>query len=607
MDTTETKMSPLFAVVSYTSFPRFFFPSIHNTSTVVVIRLSAECRDGVTSCVDCFRVGAERYPHQRSHRYRVISGLAVPIYEPTWGADEEFLLLEAIDTYGPGAWHLISDRVGDKTAEECRAHYYAVYVHSASSPSPSAVPSMAGYDIKYGVQPVVRMHEMTSTKKRRGGSMGAAGSKQDGSGAGGAEGASGPSGGGGGAAGSSSPGGQKGGRGGTSRARVQQNDDVKPEGGEHDKTGSTRQLRIAAEAGEGVAGTATEGNMVEITGFNVKRNEFDHEWDHEAEIPIADLDFRDDDSEEIKQAKLRMLEIYNRRLDDRERVKQFILDRGLLNMKKEGALNKKRSAEEKLVRAKLRPFARLHSDDDHEALVHGLLVEQQLRLRIGQLKELRRHGIQSLFDGDCMELERRKRQQLIWGASGIGPHPLNPPTFYPTRGATGMSLPIADLQRTLKGDPYGLGTMGSGPAAESGVSDRQMRYLKSRGADDLVLPVGLAGGNALQSAPRELRGLLDQRGEGRNPNVDPIRGTDMTVLRSWREYRAGSPDAMDVEGFPGSGALSSDEIIQCAKLRVVPALYLKAKALVQAETEGGATPSVEAVTAFLEKKQQQQK
>jgi hypothetical protein len=51
-------------------------------------------------------------------------------------------------------------------------------------------------------------------------------------------------------------------------------------------------------------------------GWHAKRFEFEPEWDNEAEQAIADLEFKDDDSPEEVAGKLRMLDIYNKRLDE---------------------------------------------------------------------------------------------------------------------------------------------------------------------------------------------------------------------------------------------------------------------------------------------------
>ncbi len=57
-------------------------------------------------------------------------------------------------------------------------------------------------------------------------------------------------------------------------------------------------------------------SITDITGYSRTRQEFETEWDNDAEQTIADLEFSPDDSEEDRAGKLRLMEIYNLRLDE---------------------------------------------------------------------------------------------------------------------------------------------------------------------------------------------------------------------------------------------------------------------------------------------------
>lgn len=48
------------------------------------------------------------------------------------------------------------------------------------------------------------------------------------------------------------------------------------------------------------------------------RREFDVEYDNEAELLLAEMEFLDDDTEEEIKIKDNILEIYNKRLEERE-------------------------------------------------------------------------------------------------------------------------------------------------------------------------------------------------------------------------------------------------------------------------------------------------
>ena len=56
------------------------------------------------------------------------------------------LLLEGLDMYGLGNWAASGDHVATKTAAECRAHYFQIYIDSPNFPLPWPVPEMAGVD-----------------------------------------------------------------------------------------------------------------------------------------------------------------------------------------------------------------------------------------------------------------------------------------------------------------------------------------------------------------------------------------------------------------------------------------------------------------------------
>ena len=64
------------------------------------------------------------------------------------------------------------------------------------------------------------------------------------------------------------------------------------------------------------------------------RQEFDVEYDNEAELLLAEMEFLEDDTEEEKKIKDNILEIYNKRLEEREKRKRVVIDNNLLNLKK---------------------------------------------------------------------------------------------------------------------------------------------------------------------------------------------------------------------------------------------------------------------------------
>lgn len=51
-------------------------------------------------------------------------------------------------------------------------------------------------------------------------------------------------------------------------------------------------------------------SMTEISGYNAKRQEFDPEYDNDAELSLAEMEFKETDTEIDRELKLRVLRIY---------------------------------------------------------------------------------------------------------------------------------------------------------------------------------------------------------------------------------------------------------------------------------------------------------
>jgi transcriptional adapter 2-alpha len=91
-----------------------------------------------------------------------------------------------------------------------------------------------------------------------------------------------------------------------------------------------------------------------------------------------------------------VLDLYNARLDERIKRKKFVLERGLLDIRKQIKNEKKRTREEKEIYNALKIFARFQSQEDHEKLVNNLIRERMLRELIEQLKYFRGKGLVTL-------------------------------------------------------------------------------------------------------------------------------------------------------------------------------------------------------------------
>ncbi|GIL78337.1 hypothetical protein Vretifemale_7772 [Volvox reticuliferus] len=283
----------------------------------------------------------------------------------------------------------------------------------------------------------------------------------------------------------------------------------------------------------------------DATGFHAKRMEFDPEYDNDAECVVADMEFNEYDSPADVQLKLQMLMLYNRRLDERERRRAFVLERGLLNTRAAQVLEKKRNTQEKDLYARMRVFARYQSQAAHDELVEGLLLEARMRTRIAELREYRRNGIRTFVDAEVYDTEKR-RQKAAAAAAAAGTS-MMPSGYGNVLGEDGMPM-------TLAGAPSAGSAAAS--AAVTSSSFEQARPAAS-------VPMGRGAGAA---------------------------------LALWRAKR-GVP--LDITCMPGVELLGSRERELCAAQRLLPCHYLALKDMLLRDCEkNGAITKTEARTFF---------
>ena len=116
----------------------------------------------------------------------------------------------------------------------------------------------------------------------------------------------------------------------------------------------------------------------------------------DAELLLADMEFFDEDNEETLNLKNSIIELYNARLDERIRRKKFVIERGLLDIKRTQKFERKRSKEERDIINQMKVFARFNTEEEHQKIVNNLIKERTLRDVIEQLKFFRSKGITSI-------------------------------------------------------------------------------------------------------------------------------------------------------------------------------------------------------------------
>ncbi|XP_024533052.1 transcriptional adapter ADA2 [Selaginella moellendorffii] len=391
----------------------------------------AKCAD-FDLCIECFSVGVEISTHKSNHPYRVIDNLSFPLIHPDWNADEEILLLEGIEMYGLGNWAEVAEHVGTKNKTRCYEHYMTEYMKSVCSPLPD-MSNVAGKTkaellalakaytegkknlLPYpdGSTPRTVKQEATISPSRikvedtkteplersptRVSSGLKAGAKKE-----------------------------------VEDTEGQLNESLPSNPVSAGKKSAGSQVKEAPDTANGANPTLEDGGQstrslgnkkpkpaqdetkpslatTDTTGYNAKRQEFDPEYDNDAELPLAEMEFKDIDTDADRELKLQMLHIYLARLEERKRRKDFILERGLLNVKRQQALDRKKTKEEKELIQRSRVFLRYHSSEEHEALLAGLTAEIKIRQRIEELQEYRSAGCHTLAEGEYYAMDKRKR------------------------------------------------------------------------------------------------------------------------------------------------------------------------------------------------------
>ncbi|KAI9824076.1 MAG: Transcriptional adapter ada2 [Thelocarpon impressellum] len=357
------------------------------TSTVRIRCAHQVCHE-YDLCVPCFSSGESTHGHDpATHPYSVIEQHSIPIYTEDWGADEELLLLEGAETYGLGSWADIADHIGGyRTKDEVAQHYIETYVESSLFP----LPERASPNDRSLLDAISR-DEFQARKKRR----------------------------------------------------------------IEERKEATKTAPIATPKQKPSASVPA---CHEVAGYMPGRMEFETEYANEAEEAVQHMQFdpgdginsRTGELEPEMELKMSVMDIYNSRLTARAERKKVIFQHNLLEYRKNAALDKKRTKEERDLLNKAKPFGRMMNRQDFEDFCHGLIYEHNLRQAIAQLQDWRLMKLSDLKSGEKYEAEKQQRLQKAQTASQIDrlavarlSKPM-PPVDTPTAAAmlTAPELPI---------------------------------------------------------------------------------------------------------------------------------------------------------------------
>lgn len=365
------------------------------------IRIKCAVCSDFDLCVECFSVGAEVHPHKSNHPYRVMDNLSFPLICPDWNADEEILLLEGIEMYGLGNWTEVAEHVGTKSKSLCIDHYNTIYMNSTCFP----LPDMSHVMGKNREELLAMAKERGEIKKGfstpgevnvKEESLFSARIKVEDQNKDSPAERSSPN--------IASEGGFRAGGGnaligGSKRAsNIIQSKDSRDGIKMEDRSVGEKKLRTSNDESPAVK---------EISGYNSKRQEFEVEYDNDAETLLADMEFKEADTDAERELKLRVLRIYAKRLDERKRRKDFILERNLLYP---DPFEKELTQEEKDLCNNYKVYMRFHSKEEHEGLLRTLVEEHRVLKRIQYLQEALAAGCLTSADAEKFIEQKLKRE-----------------------------------------------------------------------------------------------------------------------------------------------------------------------------------------------------
>lgn len=322
--------------------------------------------------------------------FSVIEQHSIPIYAADWGADEELLLLEGAEVYGLGSWADIADHIGGyRNKEEVRDHYINIYVNSSKFPLPERA------DPKDVSLLEENPREVFQARKKR---------------------------------------------------RIEDRKEA---------------AKNAPPAAPKQKPTASVPACHEVQGYMPGRLEFETEFANEAEEAVQHMQFdpgdginpRTGELEPEMELKMTVMDIYNSKLTIRAERKKIIFEHNLLEYRKNAALDKKRTKEERDLLNKGKPFARMMNCKDFQDVSSGLEYEHNLRQAIIQLQDWRTMAIGDLKSGEKYESEKQTRAQRpaptgqFDRLAGVRPSKPVPPVETPS-ATTALTAP--ELPERLK-------------------------------------------------------------------------------------------------------------------------------------------------------------
>ena len=270
-------------------------------------------------------------PHKYTY-YRIINKMEEPIFTEDWSFGDEIKLLGGLERLGIGNWEEISKITG-KGKFECESHYYAFYYKK----NDDFIPKI-NINNNINLNNKNYKNEMKKNKEKE------------------------------------------------KNILLKIGNDLGYIPFSIDNNISNRSININRKNKKSEHNNSIIfQNACNALGYCQKRNEFDVEYNNDAEIELMEIEYKEDDSQNINDMYDKILFDYNNILDKREERKKFVFDNDLFDVKKQIANEKKLNREDRDIYQSIKQNRKYLTNEQFKDYFEGIILEKNIKSRLNQL------------------------------------------------------------------------------------------------------------------------------------------------------------------------------------------------------------------------------
>lgn len=294
----------------------------------LIIKLKNNCRE-----IKSLNFFNELSPHQYTH-YRIINKMEEPIFTPDWSFGDEIKLLGALSRLGLGNWDEISNITG-KGKFECESHYYTFYYKKENDYIPK-INNVINNSINIKNEKYKKELKKNKTEENK------------------------------------------------IMAKIGNDLGYVPFSSDNNQSNRSININRNNSKSEHPNSILLQ-NACNTLGYWPKRNEFDVEFKNDAEIELMEIEFKENDSQNINDMYDKILSNYNNILDKREERKNFVMDKNLYDVKKQVLMEKKLSREDREIYQSVKQDIKYLSNEQFNDYFEGIILEKNIQSRLNQL------------------------------------------------------------------------------------------------------------------------------------------------------------------------------------------------------------------------------